>query len=362
MRYFDDLMERMLKRVPDYLDKREGSIIYDALAPAALELEALWIEADHMFKNAFADTADFTHLKKLGLERGIVPFYASYAVIKGEFSAEVKKGRIFYFNNYKFVAINDSVLDDNGLFYTFLQAETKGTVCNFSSGDLKPGVGFFKVARIVKLSIPARDDETVEEFRERYFKEVRRKNFGGNIEDYERWCMEIDGVGEVKVFPVWKGGGTVKVVIVGSDFLSPSSELVDKVQTSLDPVTNHGEGVGTAPIGHTVTVVGVTALKVNVKAKLVYASGFDKEKTDAKFKEIIDKFISDERKFWGKRPLVLRVSNLVSRIVEASDYFVDVEYISINDKTSRLQLDDEVVPVLGDVVYVENPPKVCTPC
>lgn len=32
---FDYIMNRMLESVPDTVDKREGSIIYDALAPAA---------------------------------------------------------------------------------------------------------------------------------------------------------------------------------------------------------------------------------------------------------------------------------------------------------------------------------------
>ena len=40
---FEYLMESMLSRVPDSLDKREGSIIYDALAPAAAELAQMYI-------------------------------------------------------------------------------------------------------------------------------------------------------------------------------------------------------------------------------------------------------------------------------------------------------------------------------
>lgn len=34
---YEDILQRMLDRVPDSMDKREGSIIYDALAPAAVE-------------------------------------------------------------------------------------------------------------------------------------------------------------------------------------------------------------------------------------------------------------------------------------------------------------------------------------
>ena len=33
----DSILDRMLAEVSDKLDKREGSIIYDALAPAAVE-------------------------------------------------------------------------------------------------------------------------------------------------------------------------------------------------------------------------------------------------------------------------------------------------------------------------------------
>ena len=38
---YEDILQRMLDRVPDSMDKREGSIIYDALAPAAVELQLM---------------------------------------------------------------------------------------------------------------------------------------------------------------------------------------------------------------------------------------------------------------------------------------------------------------------------------
>ena len=39
---YEKIMERMLSRVPDTLDKREGAIIFDALAPAAFEMSILY--------------------------------------------------------------------------------------------------------------------------------------------------------------------------------------------------------------------------------------------------------------------------------------------------------------------------------
>ena len=43
---FNTIMQRMLNNVSDDIDKREGSIIYTALAPLALELETYYEALD----------------------------------------------------------------------------------------------------------------------------------------------------------------------------------------------------------------------------------------------------------------------------------------------------------------------------
>lgn len=53
----DAIRQRMLQRVPASIDKREGSVIYDAAAPAAIELELLYATLDFFLKATFADTA-----------------------------------------------------------------------------------------------------------------------------------------------------------------------------------------------------------------------------------------------------------------------------------------------------------------
>ena len=59
---YDVILQRMLDRVPDNMDKREGSIIYDALAPAAVELQLMYIELDTILTETFADTAQRDYL------------------------------------------------------------------------------------------------------------------------------------------------------------------------------------------------------------------------------------------------------------------------------------------------------------
>ena len=50
---FDVILQRMLSRVPETMDKRESSPIYAALAPAAVELTSMYIAFDCMLAETF---------------------------------------------------------------------------------------------------------------------------------------------------------------------------------------------------------------------------------------------------------------------------------------------------------------------
>lgn len=68
---FEIILNRMLDRVPDGVDKREGSIIYDALAPAAVEMAQMYIELDVNANLKFADTASGEYLDRAVAWSGI---------------------------------------------------------------------------------------------------------------------------------------------------------------------------------------------------------------------------------------------------------------------------------------------------
>lgn len=78
----DVIRKRMLQRVSPAIDKREGSIIHDATAPAAIELELLYATLDFFLKATFADTAPREFLVERAKERGMEPYPASAAVVK----------------------------------------------------------------------------------------------------------------------------------------------------------------------------------------------------------------------------------------------------------------------------------------
>src|SRR5690606_29153179 len=149
------------------------------------------------------------------------------------------------------------------------ECEQPGTIGNAYTGildniDNVSGV----TAELTDILIPGQDEESDDSLRQRYFSTLSSQAFGGNITDYIEKTKALPGVGGVKVYPAWNGGGTVKLVIIDSDYNKPSSVLVDEVQTAIDPEQNQGLGYGLAPIGHTVTVVGVDEVTIDIETEI----------------------------------------------------------------------------------------------
>ncbi|HEX2926159.1 MAG TPA: baseplate J/gp47 family protein, partial [Ruminiclostridium sp.] len=130
---YELLLRRMLDRVNDSVDKREGSVIYDALAPAAAELAQMYIEADVILAETFADTASRDFLIKRAAERGIVPKSASNAALKGVFNKDVPIGSRFSLGNLNYT-VTEKIKD----FEFKLECETPGNEGNLYIGTLIP--------------------------------------------------------------------------------------------------------------------------------------------------------------------------------------------------------------------------------
>ena len=61
---FGEITNRMLQRVSSNVDKRQGSIIYDAVSPVGLELAKTYLMLQAIEKEAFPDTASIEYLKR----------------------------------------------------------------------------------------------------------------------------------------------------------------------------------------------------------------------------------------------------------------------------------------------------------
>lgn len=346
---FEYIMARMLERVPNTIDKREGSVIYDALAPAAAELTKAYIELDVVMDETFVDTASMQYLILRCKERGVKIEGETAAVIKGAFepeTIELRAGTRFNFDQINYV-VTEKIADG----YYRLQAETLGTAGNKYSGTLLPieNISGLERAEIVDLIVPGEDGDTTDTLREKYYKSIQGEAFGGNIADYKERVNAIAGVGGVKVKRAPQGGGTVQLTIISSDYHVPSAELIEDVQEKIDPIDKQGEGLGIAPIDHIVTVVGVGAQPVDVQTNITFISGWNFADGKAQIEQTIKDYFAELAAEWENAiASIVRIAQIETRLLNLP-FVLDIADTMLNGSAKNLQIDADKIPVLGGV-------------
>ncbi len=398
---FEEISSRMLSNVDDKYDKREGSIVYDATAPIALELANFYIMLDMVLDESFADTASYYFLIKRAAERGLFPNEETKAVLKMRVipaDAPITAGDRFNLDTLNYTVVKP--MDDEDGAYQ-VECETAGTVGNQQLGLLLPletenELNDLQSAELTEVLIPGEDEEDVESFRERYFASFDDEPFGGNQADYKKKVNEINGVGGCKIIREWENGynpaafiptdvitawyqsvvntlsdevrawltmvydaalnklltvgGTVRLIIISSEHKAPSQTLIDIVQETIDPRDQTGEGIGLAPIGHVVNVVGVREISVDIALSLDYETGYSFDVLKDDIETTIDDYLSDLRIRWASSDnLVIRTSQIGARLL-LSTGIVDIKSILLNGQKDNITLASDSIPVRGDVV------------
>lgn len=346
---YDIILQRMLAKAPPEVDIREGSILFDTCASAAMEVFLLYAALDYFFKNTFADTAERKFLIERAMERGLSPKSATHAVIKVGItpsSVALPKDAPFQIGSTIF-EVSEKAPDNINYLATCTSAGSVGNIREGSLTSLSQIEGL-QSAKILSLEIPAENEETTEAFRKRYFDSFENTAYGGNIADYKEWCNAFTGVGATKVFPHWHGGGTCLIVICDTQFEAPSTTLISKLQEYLDPIPNQQKGIGKAPIGHLVTVQGAKSVDVNISVSVQY----DKKKISQpqtlknKIIEGVKAYLSTQNRNWKNQNDFLNTNstNLICRKVAIESLILnidgveDVQITSINGANKNLEL------------------------
>lgn len=398
---YENLLANAMARVSSTFDKREGSMVYNGVAPSMAELAQLYIGLDFVFTATYIATAPRDYLIERAKDRGLSPKAASAAVFRAEFNIEVPVGSRFSCEDLNFYVSERMANEDTDTGLSFkVVCETPGTVANDYTGALIPVeyIDGLTAANIVELLIPGDDEEDTEVFRQRILDALQSQAFGGNQADYKQKVLSIDGVAAVKVHPVWNAdtppaqfipsaevqawfnagmsgvtdtaakawitalynaalnkkltvGGTVRLVVMAANNSAPSEELIEVVQTAIDPTQNAGEGAGLAPIGHIVKVDGVVLTTVNVSTNITLAAGWTVANAQPYLEEVIDSYFNELAEAWeSAQSLTVRISQIESRILqECSAFVLDISGTKLNNGTGNIVLGADNIPVRGVV-------------
>lgn len=373
---YEYLMELALSFVPDDKDKRQGSIIYDALAPFCQVLAAGAIQLRTFYTQTYAVTATGEDLDNRVAEQGITRYPATYAVKKVVLADEagnpvaVPLGTRFSTVsatspiNYTITALyqEDGVVVAGAYEAT---CEEPGIVGNEYSGNLI-NITFIQGLASAIMSttlIPARDEETDEELRERYFEMLNQKAFGGNIADYRTKVTALPGVGAVQIYPTWNGGGTVKLSIVDPAYGPCSSEFISTIQEAIDPENMQGQtgtGLGIAPIGHKVTVVTPDEVVIDISATITLQTGYTIGQIEEPVTGALGEYIQSLRQSWANANdmniyscdvFVSRVSSAIVNVAGVAN----VTHVLLNNSADDITLTQngitQQLPKLGEVIF-----------
>jgi len=399
---YQEILARMLQKalsINSNLDTREGSLVWYGDAPAAVELQNLYIALDTVLNETFADTANRPYLILRAAERGLSPQPASPAILQ----LVITPTSLFLPLNTRFSIgeLNYYVSADRGNGTYEITCETVGEAGNDYTGTVIPieYVEGLETCTVTSILVPGEDEEDTETFRQRYFNSLNAQAFGGNRIDYIEKVNAIPGVGGVKVYRAWNSelkpaefippaetlewinglsdvpeavktwldavyvagknqqltvGGTVKLVIIDSTFMVPSEVLVDQVQTAVDPLQNAGEGVGIAPIGHVVRVEGVGEEMVDLSFALYYQRDWTWDDVAGYVTEAIEGYFKELAESWADQDeaLVVRISQIESRLLSIPG-ILDVANTKINEEAANFTLELDYIPVLGNITPME---------
>lgn len=363
---YDYWLNLMLDNVPNDIDKREGSIIYDAIAPAAMVSAQQSLSLAEILRQTYIKTAQGEFLDYRAVEHGTSRYAATNTEVKARFNDDNGKPINVEVGD-RFASIAESPI-----FYTVIkanddgtaemQAEEAGTSANSYLGQVLPVTPNDDLAwaEIIEVTIPARDEENDEHLRARLLNTNSWVAYGGNVADYLDMTSKISDVGATQVYPTWDGPGTVKLVILNNDLMPASQTLVKKVKEEIDPEESTTQGYGLVPIDHQVTVVAPEIFEVNITMNVTIAENANIDTIRTNIKASLEELFKSLRKDWstidsvtgrGYKLTVYR-SKILSRVMTLEGV-TNATMPQLNGKDEDLQLvfsnTTSQLPVLGEV-------------
>lgn len=363
---FDYWLNLMLDNVPDDIDKREGSIIYDAVAPAAMVNAQQSLSLATIIRKTYIKTAQGEFLDYRAVEHGTNRYAATFTEVKARFNDDNGKPINVEVGD-RFASIAESpifytVIKSNGDGTAEMQAEEGGTSANSYLGQILPVTPNDNLAwaEITEITIPARDEENDEHLRARLLNTNSWVAYGGNVADYLNMTSKINDVGATQVYPTWDGPGTVKLVVLNNNLMPASSTLVKKVKEEIDPEESTTQGYGLAPIDHRVTVVAPETFEVNIAMNVTISDSANIDTIKANIKTSLEEFFKSLRRDWsvidsvtgrGYKLIVYR-SKILSRVMTLEGV-ANATMPQLNGEDEDLQLvfnnTTSQLPVLGEV-------------
>lgn len=341
------IRHRMLDKVTSNVTKDEGSLIYDGVAPAAYEFSLEYRELNSILTRAFAQTSYGEWLDLKASEFGLTRKQGSYSTGTITFTG----------SNGTLIPANTAVQTQDGLRFLTqvavtiasgtatvnVQAESIGSDYNIAINSISGLVVSINGVNSSSNSIAMTGGSGIEsdsDLLARIIVKAKTPPGSGNVGDYQTWAMSVDGIGGVKVFPLWNGPGTVKVIVIDSNSQPANATLVSAVQANTE---------ANRPVGSTVTYVSASPLNINIAIKVVRDTSYSLSQVQANIQAVAAQYLRDI----AFSQNYVSLGKLGSLIIDNADGVLDYTMMTLNGMSSNVTIATTEVAILGSVIVSE---------
>ena len=347
----EEIHKEMLDDISNDYDKRTGEFIFDATKVAANQFEKtnsriVDVEEKLDIASLNGDELESRIRERTGIRRRQATNAIGTLTVVG--NGTINEGDLFetesgiQFESTEIVTINGS----GEVSIIAVVAGSTGVVPAHQITHMPVTLDNIDSVTNPQPTYDGFEAESDESLLQRYYDRIQTPATSGNKHHYLNWAKEIQGVGDARVFPLWDGDNTVKVVIIDSNKQPASTDLVILVQDYIDP-NSGGLGEGQAPIGAFCTVESAKGVDINVSFSVVLSDGYDEQ-------DVIDA-ISDNITEYLKG--IAFVQDFVSyaqigSIIINTDGVTDYTSLAVNNDTDNITIADDEVAILGGVTNV----------
>lgn len=342
---YEDILTRVLGRMDNtVLQTREGSYAYDQAAPMCMELWMLYATLQELVSAFYIDQYSGKylddHARLFAMHRREGTKAACSIALRGRDGLTVPAGTAFYTEDGLEFGLSADVTLAGGAGEGLLRAAKVGDAYNLPAGSVTQvlrsvrGLDSFETGEAEGGTDPESDRALFERIDERR----KRPPTSGNPDHYRQWALSVDGVGDVRVTRVWRGPGTVKVLICGYDRLPVDDTVVERCKAYIETQR---------PIGAEVTVVSAVACPITVEVRPVLLGSASRTAVRERLGRLVSEYLA-ETAFRETTVIVNRIGALLMSI----DGVVDYTTLTVNGEEENLVLDPDSVPVLGEVTVV----------
>lgn len=353
-----EILREMLDAVPGSYQKTIGFPTWDWLAAAAIpingveeSLEQAKLQLDPA--NLTGDALDAYIFPRTGQRRTAATYAEGKVTVTG--TGTVPEGSLFESGGgVQFAATETVTVTGSGIVP--VRCTAPGAVGNLPGGSITMmPVQIAGISAVTNLepTTGGYEQESDEAFYQRFLIRVQTPPTSGNQYHYLEWALEVAGVGGVQIYPLDNGDNTVGVVILDAFGMPADTELVEQVQTHIDP-DSLGLGEGEAPIGAHCYVSAAAGQELTVSLTVITEAGADQETVTAAIKEAakaylaalaLEAYTPKVGVVYGYTVSYARLGAAILDVPGVTDY----HSLAVNGETENITVAAKSAAVLGEV-------------